>query len=300
MFGVTILGNNSALPAYNRHPTAQVITLNDHLFLVDCGEGTQMQMNQYKIKRSRINHIFISHLHGDHYFGLPGLITSFGLLGRIHELHLYAPAPLKEILDLQLNVSDTQLPYKLHFHTLENEAVIADEETFSVESFKVFHRIDCWGFIFREKKKLRKINVDAAKKYNVPVEFFNHLKKGEDYSYDGNIIKNEALTFPAKPARSYAYSSDTLFNETLATKVKNVDLLYHEATYLKDKLDKATSRYHSTSEQAATLAKLADVKKLLLGHFSSSYEKLEDFLYEAKAIFPDTELALEGQTFMIR
>ena len=300
MFGVTILGNNSALPAYNRHPTAQIITLNDHLFLVDCGEGTQMQMNVYKIKRSRINHIFISHLHGDHYFGLPGLITSFGLLGRIHELHLYAPAPLKEMLDLQLNVSDTCLPYTLHFHTLEDEAIIVDDETFSVESFKVFHRIDCWGFVFREKKKLRKINVEATKKYNVPVEFFDQLKKGEDYNHDGNIIKNEALTFSNKPARSYAYSSDTLFNESLAEKVKQVDLLYHEATYLKDKTDKAASRYHSTSEQAATLAKLADVKKLLLGHFSSSYEKLDDFLHEAIAIFPATELALEGQTFMIR
>lgn len=152
MFGVTILGNNSALPAYNRHPTAQVVSLNDQLLLVDCGEGTQMQMNLYKIKRSRINHIFISHLHGDHYFGLPGLITSYGLLGRATDLHLYAPAPLKDILDMQLNVASTILPYKLHFHALEKEEMIVDEEKFSVECFKVFHRIDCWGFLFREKK----------------------------------------------------------------------------------------------------------------------------------------------------
>ena len=153
MFGVTILGNNSALPAYNRHPTAQIITLNDHLFLLDCGEGTQMQMNLYKIRRSRINHIFISHLHGDHYFGLPGLITSYGLLGRVHDLHLYAPLDLQTILTLQLDVADTKLPYKLHFHALENASMLVEEENFSVECFKVIHRIDCWGFLSHEKRK---------------------------------------------------------------------------------------------------------------------------------------------------
>jgi ribonuclease Z len=299
MFGVTILGNNSALPAYNRHPTAQVITLNDHLFLLDCGEGTQMQMNLYKVRRSRINHIFISHLHGDHYFGLPGLITSYGLLGRVHDLHLYAPSPLQNILGLQLSVSDTKLPYKLHFHSLENETMLIDDEKFSVESFRVFHRIDCWGFIFREKRKPRKINLEATTKYNVPVEFFERLKQGEDFIFDDKIISNEILTMPNKPSKMYAYSADTLFSESLAEKVYNANLLYHEATYLKDKSDKAISRFHSTSAQAATIAKLANVKKLIIGHFSSTYETLDEFLSEAKEIFLNTQLALEGQTFLI-
>ena len=299
MFGVTILGNNSALPAYNRHPTAQVITLSDHLFLMDCGEGTQMQMNLYKIRRSRINHIFISHLHGDHYFGLPGLITSYGLLGRKADLHLYAPAALQNILDLQLSVSATMLPYQLYFHPLENNEQLVDEEKFSVESFKVFHRIDCWGFLFREKKKPRKINPEATTLHNIPVEYFERLKEGEDFIEGDKTIPNKILTIPNTAPKSYAYAADTLYNETLAEKLKNINLLYHEATYLNDKLDKATARFHSTSRQAASLAKLAGVKKLIIGHFSSTYETLDEFLSEAKEIFPDTQLALEGQTFMI-
>jgi ribonuclease Z len=299
MFGVTILGNNSALPAYNRHPTAQVVTLSDHLFLVDCGEGTQMQMNLYKIKRSRINHIFISHLHGDHYFGLPGLITSYGLMSRPHDLHLYAPPQLKDILDLQLNVSDTKLPYRLHFHPLENETMLIEEEQFSVECFKVFHRIDCWGFLFHEKRKPRKINIEATTKYNVPVEFFERLKEGEEFILNDKVIPNEVLTIANRRPKTYAYTADTLYDESLAEKVHNVNLLYHETTYLKDKADKAASRFHSTSEQAAALAKLADVRKLLIGHFSSTYESLDEFLNEAKAIFENTQLALEGQTFIV-
>jgi len=299
MFGVTILGNNSALPAYNRHPTSQVITFSDHLFLVDCGEGTQMQMNHYKIRRSRINHIFISHLHGDHYFGLPGLLTSFGLMGRQQDLHLYGPAALKQIIDLILNVGATVLPYTLSFHALEERSMLVNDEHFSVESFPVFHRIDCWGFLFREKRKPRKINPEATTQYNIPIEFFERLKQGEDFIQDDHVIPNETLTKPNKPSKSYAFAADTLYNENIADIVRHVDLLYHEATYLKDKLDKATSRFHSTSEQAAMLAKRAEVKKLLIGHFSSTYESLEDFLAEAKEIFPDTQLALEGQTFII-
>ncbi len=299
MFGVTILGNNSALPAYNRHPSAQVVTLNDQLFLLDCGEGTQMQMNLYKIRRSRINHIFISHLHGDHYFGLPGLITSYGLLGRVHDLHVYAPAALQNIFNLILNVSDTKLPFKLHFHTLENRSILIDENNFSVECFKVAHRIDCWGFLFREKRKPRRINPEATAKYNVPIEFYDQLKQGKDFISGDKLISNETLTTPNKPSRSYAYAADTLYTESLAEIVKSANLLYHESTYLKDQLSKATSRFHSTAEQAATLAKLAGVQKLIIGHFSSKYENLHEFLVEAKEIFPNTQLALEGQTFLI-
>ena len=299
MFGVTILGNNSALPAYNRHPTSQVVSLNDQLFLVDCGEGTQIQMNLYKIRRGKINHIFISHLHGDHYFGLPGLVTSYGLLGRVSDLHLHAPEALKPILDLQLNVSDTKLPYNLFFHALENASVLVDEEHLSIECFKVFHRIDCWGFLFHEKRNPRKINAEATEKYGVPVSFYEQLKKGEDYVAEDKIIPNHELTFANKPVRTYAYCADTLYNETLVEKIENVNMLYHEATYLKDKHEKAISRFHSTTIQAAQLAKLAAVKRLLIGHFSSTYERLDDFLTEAQEVFPDTQLALEGQTYLV-
>ena len=299
MFGVTILGNNSALPAYNRHPTSQIISLNDQLFLVDCGEGTQMQMNLYKIRRGKINHIFISHLHGDHYFGLPGLITSYGLLGRISDLHLYAPSTLKQILDVILNVSDTRLPYNLYFHALEDSSVLVDEEHLVIECFKVFHRIDCWGFLFHEKRKPRKINAEATEKFNVPIAYYEQLKQGEDYVHDGKVIANHELTFANRPVRTYAYCADTLYNETLVQKIQKVNMLYHEATYLKDKHEKALSRFHSTTIQAAQLAKLAGVKRLLIGHFSSTYEKLDDFLTEAQEIFPDTQLALEGQTYLI-
>jgi len=300
MFGVTILGNNSALPAHNRHPTAQVVTMSDRLFLLDCGEGTQIQMNVYKIRRSRINHIFISHLHGDHYFGLPGLVTSYGLLDRTHELHLYAPAPLKPILDLQLNVSGTALPFELNFHPLEEKDILLDEEKFSVQCFKVFHRIDCWGFLFREKRKPRKINPEQTIKHNIPIAFYEQLKKGDDYiQQNGERIPNELLTVPNKPSKSYAFCGDTLYTESLAEKVKNVNMLYHEATYLKDKEEKAASRFHSTSVQAAMLAKLADVNQLLIGHFSSNYDTLDEFLTEAREIFPNTQLALEGQTYLV-
>ena len=300
MFSVTILGNNSAVPAFDRHPTSQVVTLHDHSFLIDCGEGTQMQMSKYKIRRSKINHIFISHLHGDHYYGLVGLLTSMGLLSRTTDLHLYAPAMLKEILDLQFKVADTKLPYAVHFHPLKKEEIIFEDERCTVECFTTKHRIECWGFLFREKKCPRKIVKEKVDEYNVPIEFYAQLKNSKDYvSVDGKIIKNELLTIPNSPACSYAFCADTLYDESLAEKVKNVSMIYHETTYLKDMSDKATFRFHSTTEQAAQIAKLANVKKLLIGHFSSKYESLDEFLSEAKAVFENTELAMEGTTFII-
>lgn len=300
MFGVTILGNNSAIPAFDRHPTAQVVTLNDHVFLIDCGEGTQMQFSQYRIRRSRINHIFISHLHGDHYFGLAGLITSFGLLSRSNDLHLYAPAPLKQILDLQLQVADTRLPYTLHFHPLEKEGLIIEESKFTVECFATKHRIPCWGFIFREKKKPRKINKDEVVKYDIPASFYEKLKEGEDYTtQEGELIKNEAVTIRAAPPKSYAFAADTIYDEAIAEKVKDVSMLYHEATYLKDQEDRAADRFHCTTVQAAAIAQKAGVEKLLIGHFSSKYEDLSLFLTEAQEVFRNTELALEGATYRI-
>lgn len=299
MLAVTILGNNSAIPAFDRHPTAQVVTLNEQLFLVDCGEGTQMQIARYRIRRSRINHIFISHLHGDHYFGLIGLLTSMGLLGREQELHLYAPAPLKAIIDLQLKAADTALPFELHFHPLQ-EGILIKNDKFEVSCFNVYHRIDCWGFIFREVKLPRKINAEKASHYQIPVSFYDRLRMGEDYQPDHKpAVANELVTVPNTPAKSYAYSADTLFNETIAAKVKGVDMLYHEATYLKDLEARAASRFHSTTVQAAAIAREAGVKRLLLGHFSSKYETLDSFESEARDVFTNTDIALEGVTYRI-
>lgn len=301
MFGVTILGNNSALPAYDRHPTAQIVTLNDRLFLIDCGEGTQMQLTKYKIRRSKIGHIFISHLHGDHYFGLPGLLTSFSLIGRDADLHLYAPAALKEILDLQFSNADTRFSYKLIFHALDDESVIVNEEKYMVQAFRVFHRIDCWGFIIREKKKLRKIDAEKIHHYNIPPVFYEHLKNGENYITEtGELISNESLTIANTPEKSYAFCSDTLYNESIAETLKNVSLIYHEATFLKDQEERAASRFHTTTVQAGRIAQIAKPKGLLIGHFSSKYETLDAFLEETTAIFPDTQLAIEGVTYIIK
>lgn len=300
MFGVTILGNNSALPAYDRHPTAQAISLNEQLFLIDCGEGTQMQLAKYKVKRGRINHIFISHLHGDHYFGLIGLLTSMGLLGREQDLHLYGPPRLKDIIDIQLDVAATTLPFTLHFHPIKEAGMILDHPKFSVEAFATQHRIPCFGFIIREKKKPRKVNRDAAVAHEIPAVYYERLKNGDDYeTRDGRIIQNELVTYPNTPGRSYAYSADTIYDLTIAEKTKGVTMLYHETTYLKDLEERAAARYHSTTVQAASIAKKAGVEKLLIGHFSSKYESLEEFQSEAQTIFPNTQLAIEGTTYLI-
>lgn len=300
MFGVTILGNNSALPAYDRHPTAQVVTLNDQLFLIDCGEGTQMQLTRYKVRRSKISHIFISHLHGDHCFGLPGLLTSFNLMNRENDLHLHAPAPLKQILELQFSSADTRFTYKLHFHELE-DGIIVNDDKFSVEAFKVYHRIDCWGFVIREKKKPRKIDMEKITGKNIPAIFYERLKNGEDYiTKTGEIISNESVTIANTAPRSYAFSGDTIYNEAICEHVKEVTMLYHEATFLKDQRERAASRFHSTTEQAATIAKIAQVKRLLIGHFSSKYETLDAFLNETSAVFSNTQLAIEGVTYIIK
>ncbi|MBZ5855638.1 ribonuclease Z [Flavihumibacter profundi] len=300
MLAVTILGNNSALPAFDRHPTAQIITLDEFLFLVDCGEGTQMQMAKYKIRRSRIQHIFISHLHGDHYFGLIGLLTSMGLLGRELDLHLFAPGMLKDIIELQLKVADTVLPYKLHFHALEGNSLLVQNDKFKVTSFPVSHRIPCWGFRFEQVKAPRRVNPEKAIKHDIPAIFFDRLKWGENYTNkSGAIILNEWVTDAAPPPKSYAYSADTCFDESIIEKVSGSDLLYHEATYLKDLEERAQKRFHCTTHQAAIIASKAGVKRLIIGHFSSKYEKLEQFEAEAREIFPDSSLALEGVSYRI-
>ena len=298
MLAVTILGNNSALPAYDRHPTSQVVTLDDQLFLVDCGEGTQVQLAKYRIRWGRINHIFISHLHGDHYFGLPGFVNSMGLLHRENDLHLFAPAELKDILDLQLKAAATILPYKLHFYPLEKEGVLVKTDRYKVSCFPTKHRIPCWGFRFDQVKAPRRVNPEKAIQHEVPASFYDRLKQGEDYTTKtGELVRNESVTEAAPKPQSYAYSADTLYDEELIERVKGVDILYHETTYLKELNDRAASRFHSTTTQAACIAKKANVGRLLIGHFSSKYDKLDIFQEEAREVFPNTDLALEGVTY---
>ncbi|CAF3953313.1 unnamed protein product [Rotaria sp. Silwood1] len=259
-----------------------------------------MQIARYKIKRSKINHIFISHLHGDHYFGLIGLITSMGLLGRENDLHLYGPKGLDEIIALQLKVAVTTLPFTLHFHPLQNEGLIVNHHKYQIECLETQHRIPCWGFVFREKKVPRRINKESVVQYEIPTAYYESLKQGKDYERkDGTIVRNELVTFANSPSKSYAYSADTIYNENIIDKVKNVDVLYHETTYLKDLEDRAALRFHSTTVQAATIATKANVKKLLIGHFSSKYEELSQFLIEAKEVFDNTALAVEGVTFTV-
>jgi len=300
VLALTILGNNSAVPAFGRNPTSQVLQTQDEKFLIDCGEGTQLQLSRFKIKRSKINHIFISHMHGDHYFGLIGLLSSMGLMGRTADIYLYAPAPLQQIIELQLEAADTKLPYPLHFIILEDEGIILDGKKITVECFKTYHRIACWGFIFREKKNPRSIDPLRVMSYEIPSAFYESLQKGADYTNKkGTIIPNEELTTAAVTAKSYAYCADTMYDERIAEKVKSVDLMYHETTYLKDLEERAEARFHSTTVQAGTVALNAGAKKLLIGHFSSKYEDLDVFLVETSEIFPNTELALEGVCYLV-
>lgn len=300
MFAVTILGNNSALPAYDRHPSAQIVTINDQLLLIDCGEGTQMQLSRYKIRRGKLNHIFISHLHGDHYFGLIGLISSMALLNREQPLHLFAPPGLEEIIALQLKVASTTLPYELVFHPLNKEEVILDTPKFSVETFHTQHRIPCWGFLIKEKKLPRKLDKEKAINLNIPAAFYSSLKMGYDYTAkDGSVVYNEQVTLPNSPAKSYVYCADTIYDERLINIAKNVTMIYHEATYLNGMEELAAARFHSTTAQAASIALNANAGGLLLGHFSSKFEELHDYLKEALEVFPRTQLAIEGVTFRI-
>jgi len=300
MFAVTILGNNSAVPAFNRHPTSQVVTIDGHNYLVDCGEGTQIQLINYKIRRSKISHIFISHLHGDHYFGLIGLLNSFGLLSHQQELHVFGPSPLKEIIELQLKVADTKLCYDLHIHHITEAATLVDNEKLRVKCFRTNHRIECYGFSFEQKKQPRKLNLEKAKEFEIPTNFYDRLKNGEDYTKkDGSLIKNELVTETAEPGKKYVFCADTKYDESLLPHIQDADMIYHETTYLDNLRERAELRFHSTTKQAAELALKGGVKKLLIGHFSSKYDTLEEFEAEAREVFPNTELALEGVCFEV-
>ena len=298
---VTILGNNSALPAFGRHPTAQAVSVYGEELLIDCGEGTQSQMQRYGIKWRNMHHIFISHLHGDHYFGLPGLINSMSLLGRVAPLHLYAPAELKPILDSILQVADTVLSYPLYFHDLpEGTNLLVDDPSFSVTCFPVDHRIQCHGFLVERKTKGRKLLPAKCAEYDIPVDFYETLKQGADYEReDGSIVKNEWVTTDGPQVKRYAYCADTLYTESYIDIIKDSDMIYHECTYLEKDRDKAIMRHHSTAIQAAQLAKLANAKQLLLGHFSSKYKELEPFQEEASAIFPNVFVSIEGTAYEV-
>jgi ribonuclease Z len=300
MLSVTILGNNSAVPAFDRHPTSQVVTLDGNNYLVDCGEGTQIQMIRYKIRRSKISHIFISHLHGDHYFGLVGLINTFGLLSHTQDLHVFGPAPLQEIIELQLKVAETNLPYTLHFHTITKEAVLVDNDRIKISCFRTNHRIECYGFVFEEIKKPRKLNPEKAIEYEIPSSFYERLRNGENYTHkDGRVIENEWVTTAAPKPGKYSFCGDTKYDESIIPHIKGSDMIYHETTYLDNLRERAVERFHSTTKQAAAIAQKAEVKKLLIGHFSSKYPDLKEFEIEAREVFENTDLALEGVTYQV-
>jgi len=301
-FEVFILGSSSATPIYQRHPTAQVIKIHERIFLVDCGEGTLIQMNRFKIRFHKINQIFISHLHGDHYLGLLGLISTMHLQGRTNDLHIYCQKELKEIIDIQLKYSETVLRYKIHFHFLNatKDELIYSDDDIEVNTISLKHRIPCTGFLFKEKPRLRKLLRNKLTSYDIPVSAYEKLKNGEDFvSESGQKISNAEVTTDPRPPRSYAFCSDTIYDERLIPILKNVDLLYHEATFMNEKEERAKETFHSTAAQAATIAVKAEAKRLIIGHFSARYKNLYPLLDEARIIYPNTTLALEGDRFTI-
>lgn len=301
-FEVLILGNSSATPVYDRHPTAQVLNFNEQLFLIDCGEGTQMQLHKYGVKSNKIGHIFISHLHGDHYLGLVGLISSMNLHGRKSDLHLYGPAPLEEILHLQLQCSDTRLQFNLFFHPTnsEQEELIFENKTIKVSSFPLKHRVPTTGFRFDEGPSPAHLIIEKVQALNVPVVFYNALKAGVNcIDMDGTEYIAAELTTPGPPARSYAFCSDTRAFESYINAIQGVDLLYHESTFLHEMLGRARETFHSTALEAAQVAKQVTAKKLLLGHYSARYKDLSPLLEEAKLEFVNTALSIEGNWYKI-
>lgn len=300
-FRLAILGSSGALPAYGRFTTSQHLAVHHHQFLIDCGEGCQHQLRKYEFSQQKINHIFISHLHGDHYLGLAGLIFSMHLLRRETDLHVYSFRGLEEILLAQLRHSKSSLNFKVILHPLSENGVnlIFEDDHVTVHSFPMDHKIPTVGFIFREKQRRRPI--DKAKLAGVPVEYLNRLKLGEDIRNEkGEVIyRSEDYTLPPPPARSYAYCSDSRPSEKVVEVGRHVDLLYHEATFMHDEQSKAMETRHSTAVEAGQVAKDAQVKRLIIGHFSARYKDLQPLLSEAKTVFPDTALAEEGQKFDI-
>ena len=300
---LTILGCHSATPRSLAHTSSQFLELNNDCFLVDCGEGTQRQLRKYKIKFSKIKHVCISHLHGDHFFGLIGLISTFNLLNRDKELHIYGPKGIKEIILLQLKLSKSWVDYPLHFHELSatESQLILDNEKVEVYTIPLKHRIYTNRFLFREKKQERKLNMPVIGNYpEIEICDYQNLKSGKDFKKeDGSLIPNHELTLDPPNQISYAYCSDTAYDESMVPLIHQVDLLYHESTFLEEHLELAERTKHSTALQAGNIAAKAKVKKLLLGHYSSRYKNLEVFLKEAHTVFENTELAAAGKEIYI-
>jgi len=302
-FKLTVLGCSSATPTLFRHSSAQILNVNERLFLIDCGEGAQMQMRRFKIKFQRIDHIFISHLHGDHYLGLVGFLLTLHLLGRKNELHVYANENLKRIIDLQFEVSETTLQYPLIFHAIEDKEsmLIYNDDNISVQTIPLLHRIPTTGFLFKEKIKKPKIRKEIMSNLSVPVEAYKEIINGSDFidTLTGRVYKNKELTLPPANAVSFAYCSDTGYTESYLPLINKVDLLYHEATFMHDKISHAREKYHCTSIDAANIALKASAAKLLIGHFSARYDDLTPLLEEAQSVFKNTLLAEEGLTYDI-
>lgn len=301
-FEVTILGCGSATPSLLRNPSAQLLNAAGHYFLIDCGEGTQIQLRKNNFKIQRISHIFISHLHGDHYLGLLGLLQTMHLLGRKTKLTIICPPELKEILDLQNKYSQTTIVYEIEYIFTDPKQTqkIWEDDQVEVSTIPLRHRINCTGFLFKEKPHLKNISKEKLIEFKIPVSEINKLRLGLDVIDEkNNIIKNESVTLPAPAQRSYAYCSDTNYYENIIEQIKDVDLLYHEATFLLPEIERAKKTFHSTAEQAATIAKKAQVKQLLLGHFSARYGNTDGFIVEAKPVFENTLIAQEGVTYKV-
>ncbi len=300
---LTILGCHSATPRSYAYPSSQFLEINNRFFLIDCGEGTQSQIRKYKIKFSKIKQIFISHLHGDHFYGLIGLISTFSLLNRKSELHIFAPKGAKDIIMLQLKLSKSWVQYPLHFHELisKKSEMIFEDQNIEVHTIPLLHRIYTNGFLFKEKLAERKLNIEAVSKHKeIEICDYQNLKNGKDFiKSDGEILENKTLTFDPPPILKYAYCSDTAYFEDIIPIIKNSNLLYHESTFLEDKTDLAKTTKHSTANQAAIIAQKANVKMLLLGHYSSRYKDENLFIEEAKHIFDNTELSFEGKVIEI-
>lgn len=296
-FELHILGCGSALPTTRHFATSQVVNLRDKLFMIDCGEGAQMQLRKSRLKFSRLNHIFISHLHGDHCFGLMGLISTFGLLGRTAELHIHSPKGLEELLTPMLNFFCHTLAYKVIFHEFDTRqtSVVYEDRSMTVTTIPLQHRIPCCGFLFAEKARPNHIIRDMVDFYKVPVYELNRIKNGSDYvTPEGEVIANTRLTRPSDPPRKYAYCSDTIFRPEIVEQLSGVDLLFHEATFAESELARAKETYHTTAAQAARIALEAGVRQLVIGHFSACYEDESILLKEASAVFPNTILAKEN------
>ncbi|WP_395077486.1 ribonuclease Z [Flavobacterium sp.] len=297
---LTILGCYAATPRTFTNPTSQVLEIRNHLFLIDCGEGTQVQLRKNKIKFSAINHIFISHLHGDHFYGLIGLISTFNLLNRKNDLVVYGPKGVEEIIKLQFKLSNSWPQYDLKFVELisnESEIVFEDNKVI-VKTIPLKHRIYTNGFLFQEKLKERKLNVSAVQNYKIDTCYFQNIKNGKDIVLDnGTTIPNSALTFDPEKPKSYAFCSDTIYNEDIIPIIKDVDFLYHETTFLESESELAKKTMHSTAKGAANIAKLANCNQLILGHYSTRYESIELFKQEAKTIFENVLLADDGKVF---